>query len=93
MTTMNETDLRRRAERRADAKIGFQHHALIYAVVIAGLAALNLITSPGYLWFLWAAFGWGVGVAAHGFGVYRDGSAARERAIEAEMERLRRQGG
>ncbi len=35
-----------------------------YVVVISGLAALNVLTSPGYLWFLWAAFGWGIGVAS-----------------------------
>ena len=35
-----------------------------YAVVITGLAAMNLLTSPGYLWFLWAAAGWGVGLAS-----------------------------
>lgn len=34
-----------------------------YAVTITALAAVNLLTSPGYLWFLWAAFGWGIGVA------------------------------
>lgn len=48
----------------------FYIHAIQYAVVIAGLAVVNLITSPGYLWFLWAAFGWGVGLAVHGLGVF-----------------------
>ena len=48
----------------------FYIHAIQYAVVIAGLAAVNLFTSPGYLWFLWAAFGWGVGLAVHGLGVF-----------------------
>ncbi len=48
----------------------FYIHAIQYAVVITGLAAVNLFTSPGYLWFLWAAFGWGVGLAVHGLGVF-----------------------
>ena len=48
----------------------FYIHAAQYAVVIAGLAAINLFTSPGYLWFLWAAFGWGVGLAVHGLSVF-----------------------
>ena len=49
---------------------GFYVHALQYVVVIAGLAAINLFTSPGYLWFLWAALGWGIGVAVHGLTVF-----------------------
>ncbi len=48
----------------------FYIHAIQYAVVIAGLAAVNLFTSPDYLWFLWAAFGWGVGLAVHGLSVF-----------------------
>ncbi len=49
---------------------GFYIHAVQYVVVIAGLAAINLLTSPGYLWFLWAALGWGVAVTVHGLGVF-----------------------
>ena len=48
----------------------FYIHAIQYAVVITGLAVVNLFTSPDYLWFLWAAFGWGVGLAVHGLGVF-----------------------
>ena len=48
----------------------FYIHALVYFVVIAGLAVVNLFTSPGYLWFLWAALGWGVGLAVHGLKVF-----------------------
>lgn len=48
----------------------FYMHALTYVLVIGFLAALNLITSPGRLWFLWAAFGWGIGVCAHGFNTF-----------------------
>ncbi len=49
---------------------GFYIHAVQYVVVIAVLAAINLFTSPGYLWFLWAALGWGIGVAVHGLSVF-----------------------
>ena len=44
----------------------FYIHALVYLLVNAGLAVVNLVTSPSYLWFLWAVFGWGVGLAVHG---------------------------
>jgi hypothetical protein len=28
------------------------------------------MTAPGYLWFLWPALGWGVGIAFHAINVY-----------------------
>jgi hypothetical protein len=87
-----DRDLRRKAERRADAKIGFRIHLLVYALVNAGLFAINMITSPGYLWFMWPTLGWGVGVLAHGLGVYGTESDHRERLIESELEKLRARG-
>jgi hypothetical protein len=84
-----DASLRRLAERRVSARYGFYRHAMIYVMVNAGLAAVNLITSPGYLWFLWALCGWGVGLAAHGLAVFASGGAARENAVTAEIERLR----
>jgi hypothetical protein len=64
-------DPRYREARRHVRKLrGFYSHALTYAVVIGGLLAVNLLTSPGRLWVQWAAFGWGIGLAAHGFSVF-----------------------
>jgi len=81
--------LRRSATRRADAKIGFRTHALVYVLVNVGLAALNLLTSPHYLWFPFPLAGWGIGLLAHGLSVYGVTSIGREEMIEREMERLR----
>ena len=87
--SQGEADLRRLAERRAGAKFGFYIHALVYLVVNAGLVTINLAISPHVLWFIWPLFGWGIGLAAHGLGVFAHTSGLRERAIAAEMERLR----
>ncbi len=36
---------------------------MMYVIVISGLAALNYYTNEwSYAWFLWAAFGWGIGL-------------------------------
>ena len=48
----------------------FYLHLGQYALVIAGLAVINLMTSPGYLWFVWPAVGWGLGIAMHGLRVF-----------------------
>ncbi|HKU42676.1 MAG TPA: 2TM domain-containing protein [Polyangiales bacterium] len=81
----------RRAEaaKRAHAKLEFYRHVLTYAVVMAALAAINLITSPGYLWFLWPAVGWGIGVVAHAANVFAFSDAMLERMTERELRRHR----
>ena len=86
---MSEEEMRRKAVRRAHAKLGFRTHLTVYVIVNLGLAALNLVTSPHHLWFLWAASGWGIGLLAHGVSVYFGGSNLREQMIAKEMERLR----
>lgn len=48
----------------------FYVHLTQYVVVIAILAAINLVGYPEYLWFVWPALGWGLGVAAHGAAVF-----------------------
>ena len=75
---------------------GFYLHAIQYAVVIAGLAVVNLLTGPDYLWFLWAAFGWGVGLAVHGLGVFEVvnlfGDGWERRQVAKRLARARRNG-
>ena len=88
---MTEEEMRRKAVRRAHAKLGFRSHLVTYVIVNLGLAALNLATFHHYLWFLWAAAGWGIGLIAHGVSVYLDGSNLREQMIAKELERLRAQ--
>jgi hypothetical protein len=88
----DEQELRRQAERRADVKLGFRSHLFAYVIVNAGLVAINLVTSPSYFWAIWPIFGWGLGVVAHGAAVYQFTGDTRERAIEAEMRRLRERG-
>ncbi len=72
----------------------FYIHALQYVVVIAGLAAINLFTSPGYLWFLWAAFGWGIGLAVHGLSVFEIvnlfGGSWEKQQVAKRLARTRR---
>ncbi|MFP7673681.1 2TM domain-containing protein [Marivita sp. S0852] len=49
---------------------GFYGHAVQYAVVMVVLLLLNLFTNPDYLWVVWPALGWGLGVAVHGMNVF-----------------------
>lgn len=36
-----------------------------YIIIMAFLTALNLLTSPHYLWVVWPALGWGLGLLLH----------------------------
>ena len=65
---MNNTDTYRqkkllRAQERVAALKKFYSGLVSYVIVIGGLAALNYyIDGWDYPWFLWAAFGWGIGI-------------------------------
>ena len=54
-----------RAKKRVKAKKSFYQHLMSYAIVNLFLIALNLITSPTSLWFVFPLLGWGVGLAFH----------------------------
>jgi hypothetical protein len=55
------------AKRRAENLQGFYIHLLIYAVVNAGLFAINALTrgADGAWWFYWPLAGWGIGLLIH----------------------------
>jgi transcriptional regulator with XRE-family HTH domain len=49
---------------------GFYIHLVLYGIVIGFLAIVNLMAYHHYLWFLWAASGWGIGILFHGMRVF-----------------------
>ena len=51
---------------------GFYAHLTSYLIVIAFLFILNYVTSPGYIWAWWAAFGWGIGIVSHALAVFQE---------------------
>lgn len=69
----------------------FYIHLTQYLIVIPILAGINLVGYSQYLWFVWPALGWGLGVLAHGaavFGVvpFLDGGWER-RQVEKHLGR------
>lgn len=54
-----------RAKKRAEDLKGFYSHLFAYVLVNAFLIIVNHLTSPGYYWFWWPLFGWGIGLAIH----------------------------
>jgi hypothetical protein len=86
---MDDTQKREHAQRVVAAKLGFIRHAIVYVMVIAGLAVINNVTSGGYQWWLWPAFGWGMGLVSNFISAYvfRSGTL-HKRLVEREMEKL-----
>jgi hypothetical protein len=59
---------------------GFLIHLIVYIVVIAALAALNVSRNPTHLWVIWVSIGWGLGIILHGLLAYRAEKAQQRRA-------------
>lgn len=87
----NEQDLRRRARKRVNLKLGFMTHLAVYVVVNAGMLLLDRGVG-GHRWSLWPLAGWGLGLAIHGLATLAAlrGEGLRERMVAREVDRLRR---
>ena len=59
-----------KAKKRVEEIKGFYSHLIVYAAVNVVLVIINLVTSPGVLWFYWPMLGWGIGLFFHGMGVF-----------------------
>ena len=60
-----------RAKERVEELKKFYGNLTSYVVVISVLAGINYWTDGwNYMWFLWAAFGWGIGLFFHALKVF-----------------------
>jgi signal transduction histidine kinase len=84
-TRDSEADALRQTRRRAAAEAGFYAHLMSYLGVMAFLALVNLFTTH-YPWFIWPAFGWGIGLFAHYMAVFGS-RLLRERFFDPAIER------
>ena len=77
------------ARKIAVRKVGFVRHAITYLVVLVGLAIVNNVTYSGYQWWLWVAFGWGIGVVSHFLSafLYQSGHLV-DRLAQRELEKM-----
>ena len=53
---------------------GFYSHLIKYIVIMTILLIINLLTTPGKLWVIWPALGWGIGVIMHGLSAFEIGN-------------------
>ncbi|GGE38376.1 2TM domain-containing protein [Actibacterium pelagium] len=82
---MAQEEIYEKARQRAEAKYGFFVHAVVYVAVMLLLLIINLLTSSGYLWFIWPLLGWGLALTIHGARVFLLGD--RNAIVDALTER------
>ena len=70
------------AKERIEELRGFYAHLAAYGAVNVFLLLINLITSPGSLWFIFPLLGWGIGLAIHAVLVYWTGNDWEARKLE-----------
>ncbi len=79
-----------KAKKRLEELKGFYSHLIVYIVIITFLAVVNFFTTPGFWWFLFVAFFWGIGLLAHALSVFsRRGLFSKdweERKVREYME-------
>jgi hypothetical protein len=75
-----------KASKRVKDLKSFYGNLSSYCLVIPFLFILNIITSPGHLWFYWPMLGWGIGLLAHAVNTFGIGKDWEERKIKQLME-------
>lgn len=86
--TPEREDLRTLAVKRLKKKSDLRMHVLVYVLFNAFFVTIWAMTGAGYFWPVFPIFGWGIGVVANAWDVYRGGDLPTESQISHEMERM-----
>ncbi|KQW97362.1 2TM domain-containing protein [Flavobacterium sp. Root420] len=54
------------AQKKVEEIKKFYQHLTVYVLCNPIVIAVNLMTSPGYLYFWWCLLGWGIPIVLHG---------------------------
>jgi hypothetical protein len=81
-----------KAKKRVQELKKFYGNLFTYAVINVILIIINLVTSPGHLWFYWVTIFWGIAVLLHASRVFVFrgkflGEEWEEKKIEEIMEK------
>jgi len=93
MPQLSQDDIDRLARKRAGAKLGWYTHAAVYLLVNAFIFAMSEHGFGSRPWSVFPLLGWGLRLALHAVSVFvlGQGSSLRERMVQKERERLRRE--
>ena len=89
---MDKNEMYNIAKERVSQLKGFYSHLTSYVLINIMLAAINLLTEPGRLWFFWITIFWGFGLLSHGATVFIQkgimGQEWEKRKIEEIVRKL-----
>ena len=83
--------VRRLAKKRLEARREFRQHLASYAIVMAGLVMIWVLSGGGYFWPIWPMLGWGIGIAFHALSLRDSGITEQQIAAEAAKIEAQRQ--
>ncbi len=76
-----------KAHRRVKEIKEFYSNLISYCIVMPFIIFINYYTYWGFQWFWFPLFGWGLGVAIHGFTIFGYGASWEEKKIREIMEK------
>jgi len=93
----DEQQLRALAEKRAEEKLDFRNHLIIYTAVNIFLFLIWLFTSlfaaDGWIfpWFVFPLVGWGIAIVIHAITVYGPSTSEdrHEARVQKELEKMK----
>ncbi len=93
MSQLSRDELERLAHKRAAAKLVWYVHAVVYVIVNLFIFAISSYGFGSRPWSVYPLLGWGLGLALHGISAFMLGAGGemRERLVDRERDRLRRQ--
>jgi hypothetical protein len=83
MNDYTEEHLKKKAQKRVD----FKHHFLIYVLVIAFLWVIWALTGRRHLWPIWPTGGWGIAILFQYIGAF---NPFQIYSVEKEIEKLKK---
>lgn len=88
----SEDEIKKIAEKRVRERIHLLQHIGAYIIINGFLVLVWALSGAGYPWFLWVMAGWGIGLAFNivGYLTGGKGSAARDRMVQKEMEKIKK---
>ena len=82
---MSNAERYEKVRTKVKAKFDFYTHLGVYIVIIAFLAPLNVMLSPGRYWVIWPMIFWGLAVALHGVSALL--TSRKEEIIESQIQK------
>lgn len=89
-----DEELRKKAERLVEEKVGLYWHMAVYTLINGMLWMVWALSGhPSNIWPIWVTAFWGIGLLFHimGYLLGRRGEGRRDAMVRKEMERLKKE--